>query len=97
MQDKQLGSLDKLMLLVTQENLVQIKKWGIQDHSAFKWDTIAHEEVGEVSKAILEFCTSAPDKRIELAQHVIEEAIESATLYLKIAEMFASDIELYYA
>lgn len=32
----------------------QIEKWGIQEHEPLVWNAILVEEVGEVSKAILE-------------------------------------------
>ena len=39
---------------VIEERVCQEQKWGEQNHDPFKWATILGEEVGEVSRAILE-------------------------------------------
>ena len=39
---------------VTEERRRQRRKWGVQDHSAGVWLLILMEEVGELSKALLE-------------------------------------------
>ncbi len=73
----------KVMPLVFAENVRQLEKWGIQDHEPFEWLGYATEELGETAKAIGEFSYCGG-----LVEDVIKEAIQTATLMLKIAEMF---------
>jgi len=76
-------STGKVMPLVNRENHRQLDKWGIQDHSAFQWLAFATEELGELSEAISEH-----NFRDGKPEHCVKEAIKTATLCLKIAEMF---------
>jgi len=85
MKDLLLKDKDELIHMIFLEHLRQIKKWGIQDHTSFKWLACLPEEVGELSEAIL-YCEHHNDK--ELRENVVKEAIQIATLSLKIAEMF---------
>ena len=73
----------KVMPLVYRENHRQLEKWGVQDHNAFQWLAFVVEEVGELSEAILEnnFRDGKPED-------CVKEAIQAATLLLKISEMF---------
>jgi len=73
----------KVMVMVLEENRRQIKKWGIQDREPFEWLGFATEELGELAEAIGEW--QFRDGPIE---DVAKEAIQTATLCLKIAEMF---------
>jgi NTP pyrophosphatase (non-canonical NTP hydrolase) len=41
--------------LITEERIRQDKKWGEQNHDDLYWLGILMEEVGELSKAIIEF------------------------------------------
>ena len=84
--DKCFKKLDSLIDHVDCENMQQIKKWGIQSHSAFAWITILVEEVGELAQATLNSEYGQDTKKI-----VFKEAIQVATLALKIAEMFKED------
>ncbi|MBN1690435.1 MAG: hypothetical protein JW901_05395 [Dehalococcoidia bacterium] len=68
---------------VLRENQRQIEKWGIQDHSPFEWLTYATEELGELANAISEHHNRGGDP-----EAVWKEAIQTATLCLKIAEMY---------
>ena len=68
---------------VADENIAQVKKWGIQTHSAFEWLTYTAEELGSLAKAISEY-----EYRKRSKEKVVLEAIQVATLALKIAEMF---------
>ena len=70
-------------LLVCQENHRQIEKWGVQDHDPFEWLGFTLEELGETSEAISEHRF-----RNGSASDVVKEAIQVATLALKIAEMY---------
>lgn len=73
----------KIMPLVYAENVRQLEKWGVQDHEPVWWLAFANEELGELSEAISEFTF-----RGGLAEDVVKEAVQTATLCLKIAEMF---------
>jgi hypothetical protein len=68
---------------IEMENQHQLAKWGIQDHDPFAWLAFATEELGEMSKAISEYLY-----RDGCREEVVTEAIQTATLCLKIAEMF---------
>ena len=65
-----------------EENLRQISKWGIQERTPFEWLTFTAEELGSLAKAISEhqYRKGPPGK-------IVSEAIQVATLALKIAEM----------
>jgi hypothetical protein len=84
--DKELGTLSILMVAVDIENKRQLSKWGIQTHDATEWLAITAEEFGEMSKAIVEYHFGGGNPLD--AQDVVKEAIQTATLCLKIAEMF---------
>lgn len=81
--DQQLESLTELINLIKEENIHQIRKWGLQDVSQFEWVTYLTEEVGELAQAISEHSYNEGD-RIS----VVIEAIQVTTLALKIAEMY---------
>ena len=68
---------------VCAEHRRQLAKWGVQTRTAFEWATYLAEEAGEVAKAISEH-----EYRGGSSDAVVKEAIETATLALKIAEMF---------
>jgi len=82
--DKELKNIKYLFYAVSDENIRQLEKWGVQDHSPFIWITALTEEVGELSEATLKqhFGGSNHGKK-----QVYNEAIQVATLALKIAEM----------
>jgi len=85
MKDKCLET-GKVMPLVYAENLRQLEKWGVQDHDPFQWLAFTLEELGETSDAITEW-----HFRGGKPEDVVKEAIETATLALKIAEMFLEE------
>ena len=68
---------------IEMENKRQLEKWGVQDHHPFAWLAFATEELGELSDAI-----SAYLYREGYREDVVTEAIQTATLCIKIAEMF---------
>lgn len=72
--------------LIHYENDCQIFKWGIQDRGPFEWLSIIAEEFGELAKAINEEVYRGGTR-----EGVIKEAIQTATLCLKIAEMYKND------
>ncbi len=81
--DKCFVDIDKLVKMIQEENIKQVGKWGIQNRTAFEWMTYITEEIGELAEAITEF-----EYRNGKIDNIITEAIHSATLCLKIAEMF---------
>ncbi len=68
---------------IRNEDQRQIAKWGIQSRTAFEWMTDIAEEVGETARAISEH-----EYRGGNPGEVVAEAIQAATLLLKIAEIF---------
>lgn len=68
------------------ENAKQLIKWGIQTHSSFEWLTYTTEELGSLAKAIGEY-----EYRNGTREKVVSEAVQVATLALKIAEMFKAE------
>ncbi len=90
MKDRCLKGWTGLEALVLDENLRQLDKWGVQDHDPFEWLVIMAEEFGELNQAILEH-NYQPE--IVKPAKIVKEAIQTATLCLKIAEMFSYTTE----
>ena len=67
---------------IDRENVRQLEKWGVQEHTLPEWLMFLTEEVGELAEAIAEF-----EYRKGAADKIRDEAIEVVTLGLKIAEM----------
>jgi len=82
MKDCELISMNALCRDVMCEGERQVNKWGIQDRSSFEWMLYLTEEVGELAEAISEYEYRKGDVR-----DIYKEAIQVATLALKIAEM----------
>ena len=74
---------EKIAPMVFWENRRQYGKWGVQDHEPSEWLMFTTEELGELAEAIAEY-----QYRGGLVENVVKEAIQVATLSLKIAEMF---------
>ena len=83
MKDQTLKNKQWLFDHVELENVRQLKKWGVQDHTPFEWLAFLTEEVGELAAAISDI-----EFRNGTHREVTDEAIQVATLALKIAEMF---------
>jgi len=89
--DLLLRDMDVLLTAILEENLTaileendrQLDKWGVQTYTIFQWITFVLEEVGEMATAVSESEFRGASRR-----KVFEEAIQAATLLLKIAEMF---------
>jgi len=81
--DQQLLDDEWIINAIQSENANQVLKWGVQTHSAFEWLTYTTEELGELANAISEYEYRNGSKR-----QIVSEAIQVATLALKIAEMF---------
>ena len=71
---------------VQQESARQILKWGYQIHTVFEWLTYTTEELGSLAKAI-----SENEYRNGSKEKVVSEAVQVATLALKIAKMVELD------
>ena len=84
--DLGLRNSDWIIEKIVVESMAQILKWGIQTHSSFEWLTYTAEELGSLAKAIGEY-----EYRDGTKEKVISEAIQVATLALKIAEMFEKE------
>ena len=69
--------------MVIDEHNRQISKWGIQTATPFEWLCYLTEEVGELNQAIAEHHYRRGEK-----EAVIKEAVQVATLTLKILEMY---------
>lgn len=80
--DLELKTLEKMKSLIKAENLHQLRKWGIQERTLPEWILFLGEEVGELCEAVAEF-----EYREGTSMEIIQEAIQVATLALKIAEM----------
>lgn len=83
MKDLCLKSIHKITPMIHRENVRQLEKWGVQDHLPAEWLMFTTEELGELADAIGEY-----EYRGGLVENVVEEAIQTATLCIKIAEMF---------
>ena len=70
--------------LVLDEDRAQVKKWGLQEATMFEWLAYLTEEIGELSEAI---CDHQYQREDGTPEKVRAEAIQVATLALKIAEM----------
>jgi NTP pyrophosphatase (non-canonical NTP hydrolase) len=82
--DMQLSNHKELTALVRTENERQVSKWGIQTRTPAEWLMYTTEELGELAEAIAEH-----QYRGGSTADVVKEAIQVATLSLKIAEMYA--------
>jgi len=81
--DQQFIKFNKLEELIFKEHEHQIKKWGVQTHSIWEWLGYTTEELGSLAKAVGEW-----NYREGPSDKIVSEAIQVATLALKIAEMF---------
>lgn len=80
MKDHQLQA-EGIIEAIAEENHRQVEKWGIQEHSYPEWMTILTEEVGELAQAVNVQHFMGNNRK-----PIFKEAIQVATLALKIAE-----------
>jgi NTP pyrophosphatase (non-canonical NTP hydrolase) len=66
---------EKFLNLILDERKRQDEKWGVQDHTPFKWVAILAEEFGEVAKAAYE---KKPD---EYLTEIVQVAAVSMAMY----------------
>lgn len=83
LKDNAFKKMPALVTLLQAENARQLKKWGVQTRTEFEWLAYITEELGELSKAI-----SENTYRDGFVKPIINEAIQVATLSLKVAEMY---------
>lgn len=81
--DKCFKHFNILMSMVEKEHNYQIQKWGVQSRTPFEWMTYITEEVGELANAVSENVYRNGNNN-----DVVKEAIQTATLCLKVAEMY---------
>ena len=81
--DRGLPDNNWIIKKIQNENNNQVTKWGIETHTAFEWLTYTTEELGELANAIIEH-----EYQDGIIDQIVKEAIQVATLALKIAEMF---------
>ncbi len=81
--DQGLRNRNWILEKIQGESIFQIKKWGIQTHDPFEWLAYTTEELGELSEAIQEY-----EYRDGPMEEIVKEAVQVATLALKIAEMY---------
>lgn len=70
------------------EDFNQRVKWGVQTHSTWEWFAYTAEELGELSQAICEY-----EYRGGNPSHIYREAVQVATLAIKIAIMADEQLE----
>ena len=84
--DLQLKHEKDLFKLIKSEHIHQIGKWGVQERTIFEWLTYTTEELGELAEAVSDLQYENDFTEIQ-AKRVQKEAIQVATLAIKIAEM----------
>ena len=82
MKDRCFKNIDTLIKMIKDEHEHQLKKWGVQEHGFNEWLNFTMEELGELAEAISEHKYRKGSKG-----NIVYEAIQVATLALKIAEM----------
>lgn len=80
--DPEIRPDDLLFRGVVSESQRQVSKWGIQTHTPAEWFLILGEEFGELGQ---ELCRAHFDN--ETRMNLYKEALQVATLALKIAAM----------
>ena len=95
MKDNQLLTLSSLLRKVIAESARQVNTYGIQDRPPVEWLAIIAEEFGELAKAINDYWFKQDSNPLAFVDEVVTEAIQTATLSLKIAEMFQKTIDEY--
>lgn len=73
--------------LIEKEDEAQVAKWNYQTHSAFEWLAFITEELGELSEAISNCKFREGDK-----EAIVAEAVQVATLAIKVAVMAKKDL-----
>lgn len=70
------------------EDAKQINKWGVQSHTLGNWNMILGEEIGEMQQAMNGLIFTIDDtSHRERFRDAYKEAIQAATLLIKLAEI----------
>jgi hypothetical protein len=69
------------------EDFSQHRKWGVQTHTPAEWSVILGEEEGELAKELCEAHFHHGYPSLDRARRIRDEAVQVATLALKIARM----------
>jgi len=77
----------RVLEAIQKERTKQIGKWGDQKHSHGKWLLILQEELGEVSKVILE------EVGFENNPHLVEEMVQAAAVIVAWIEDYTRPID----
>ena len=93
--DNTLVRLDELMTLVRHENKQQVLKWGVRKATAFEWMTYLTKEAGELAEAVAkhEYSKETDTQKKPKKKAIVNEAIQVATVALKIAEIYLEFVE----
>lgn len=86
LRDLELVNSKEIFSNVIVESHRQVRKWGVQNVTPAEWMLYLTEEVGELAEAIAE-----REYRTGTSGAVYKEAIQVATLALKLAEMYGYD------
>jgi NTP pyrophosphatase (non-canonical NTP hydrolase) len=78
----------EVLKMVEQEDASQILKWGVQSRTPFEWLTYTTEELGELADAVSEHAYRRVGEK-KGRDSVVKEAVQVATLALKIATMYS--------
>ena len=63
--------IEQIFTKIKNERFVQDKKWGKQNHEDLFWNAILGEEMGEVSKSIIETGEVSEEELIQAAAVII--------------------------
>lgn len=86
MKDQELKHIIYIVGMIQTENQRQLEQHGVQDKSLWEWLAFITEEIGEVSRAIQQFEYASMHGVGEI-EHIAQEALQAATLLLKLVEM----------
>ena len=83
------GLTDDDLDAIAREDITQIEQWGYAEHSIDTWLVILGEEYGELCNAALSITSMSLAQNPSLSKIVEREALQLATLALKIKVMIA--------
>lgn len=86
-EDRRLADRVLLFASVKEESERQIAKWGVRTHLPAEWMSLVAEEAGELAKEINSVNWQTGAVQFDQRRRLYTEAIQLATLALKVAEM----------
>jgi len=81
--DQKFENFETIIKFVKSESEHQLRKWGVQERTPAEWLMFLGEEFGELCEAVAEY-----EYRNGTQSEVLKEAAQTATLALKILEMY---------